>query len=101
MTPGRHSQCSPGSRAKNETRQFLDYALEGRAVLAISGSSSTGLVEISQVRRCLILLCGHQEAIRARKIVLRADEDLGIILGTTDFGPVRPWIGVASIFLIG
>src|SRR5207237_7982322 len=32
--------------------------------------------------------------------VFRADEDLRVVLGATDFGPFRPWIGTAKVFLV-
>jgi hypothetical protein len=48
----------------------------------------------------LILLGGHQKTVRAQEIVFVADEDLRAVLGATDFGPFRPWIWVANLFLV-
>ena len=75
-------------------------AFRARAILPIFGLP-LGFLEISQVRRCLILLCGHEQTIRTRKIVLLTNKDLGVVLWAADFGPVRPRIGVANIFLVG
>src|SRR5262245_47767679 len=36
----------------------------------------------------------------ARKIVFCADEDLCIVLRAADFGPLRPWIGIANVLLV-
>ena len=58
------------------------------------------MVEIPQVRRRLILLGGHQVTVRAREIVFCANENLRVVLGAADFGPLRPWIGVANVFLV-
>src|SRR5215470_9094797 len=58
------------------------------------------LIEISQVRRLLVLFCGHQHAIRAWKIIFLADENLRVVLGATDLGPLRPRVGITNVLLV-
>src|SRR5262247_3528190 len=55
------------------------------------------LLEISQVRRRLVFLGGHQVAVRAEEIVLVPDRDVMVVLGTVVLVPDR--IVVATIFL--
>src|SRR5437660_5060676 len=55
--------------------------------------------EISQIRRRLVLLGRHQEAICAQHIVLLADFDVIVVLGAVDLAPVRPRIWLAAIAL--
>src|SRR5262249_40168798 len=47
------------------------------------------LVEISQIRRRLILLRGHQVAIGAQEIILLADDHMMVVLGTNRLAPDR------------
>ena len=51
--------------------------------------------EISQIGRCLILLCRHQEAIRAQEIVFLANDDIHVAFGTVLFHPDRMRVGIS------
>src|SRR5258708_9691902 len=55
------------------------------------------LLEIFQIRGRLVLLGGHQVAIRAQEIVLLADGDMVIVLGTVVLVPDR--IVLATVLL--
>src|SRR5260370_8222962 len=52
-------------------------------------SSLLRLLEISQIRRRLILLGRHQESFRAQEVIFLADDDLGVALGARGSAPVR------------
>src|SRR5258708_23422567 len=47
------------------------------------------LIEVSQIRRRLVLAGRHQQAIRAHEIVFLADGELLVVLAAIIFGPVR------------
>src|SRR5262245_58084616 len=51
--------------------------------------SFSRLLEISQIRRRLVLLGGHQVAIRAHHVDLFADADMLVALGTNGLDPDR------------
>src|SRR5262245_23832603 len=55
--------------------------------------------EIFYVRRGLILLRRHQEAVGAEHVALPADLDMGVVLGTDALAPDRTRILHAAIFL--
>jgi len=46
------------------------------------------LLEISQIRRLLSLLCGHQIAVCAEKIAVLADHDMIVVFIAVVFGPM-------------
>ena len=75
------------------------HYLNVRSANAVS-YSLLGLFEISQIRRCLILLGGHQKAIRAEEIVFLADDDLAVALGASIFAPIWTRIRVAPKSLV-
>src|SRR5260370_39003338 len=52
-------------------------------------SSLPRLLEVFQIRGWLVLLGGHQIAVRAQEIVLLADGDVVIVLGTIVLVPDR------------
>src|SRR5215467_14502706 len=58
------------------------------------------LPEISQIRRSLVLLGGHQEPIPTQEIRVRSDDHIVVALGTRNSSPVRIVIGIAPIRLI-
>src|SRR5260370_25669539 len=64
------------------------------------GGSLLGLLEISQIRRRLVLLGGHQIAVRAQHIALVADVDELLTLGAYILDPDRPRICVAAVGLV-
>jgi hypothetical protein len=51
--------------------------------------------EIPQIGRCLILLCGHQEAVRAQEVVFLANDNIHVVLIAILFHPDRTRVGVA------
>ena len=53
------------------------------------------LFEISQIGRCLILLCRHQEAIRAQEVVFLANDNIHVALIAVLFHPDRMRIGIS------
>src|SRR5262245_13029495 len=55
------------------------------------------LIEVSQVRRLLVLLGWHQVAIRAQHVVFLSNADMRICLHTTGLDP--DWIAVPTIIL--
>jgi hypothetical protein len=57
------------------------------------------LFEISQIRRRLVLLGGHQVAVSAEEIALLADFDITVALGTDFLDPFRPFDRHTSICL--
>src|SRR5215510_9205046 len=59
-----------------------------------------GLVEIAQIGRRLVLPGRHQVAVRAQKIVLAADDDVQIALGTDGLAPDRLRILVTTVALV-
>src|SRR5580704_4495313 len=59
------------------------------------------LLEISQIRRQLVLLGGHQEAVRAQQIVFRADEDVVVAVLAPGFGPLHRLFGKAHVLPVG
>src|SRR5881396_2725185 len=58
------------------------------------------LLEIAQIRRCLVLFGGHQESFRAQEIVFLADDDLRVALGAKSLAPVWMRIRVAPECLV-
>jgi hypothetical protein len=63
-------------------------------------ASPLRVLEISQIRRRLVLLGRHQEAIGAQEIVFFANHDLRVVLGAIRFGPVRTRIRVAPVSFV-
>src|SRR5262245_28646967 len=57
------------------------------------------LVEISQIRRRLILLRGHQVAIGAQEIILLADDHMMVVLGTNRLAPDRVFFCIAKVLV--
>src|SRR5258707_723909 len=57
-------------------------------------------LEISRIRRCLVLLGGHQEPIPAQEIRVRSDDHVVVALGAGNTAPVRMGIGIAPIRLV-
>src|SRR5262249_57436445 len=57
------------------------------------------LVEISQIRRGLILLRGHQVSFRAQEVILRADDHMVVVLSTNRLAPDRMFFCVAKVLL--
>src|SRR5262252_581080 len=55
--------------------------------------------EILEVRRPLVLLGRHQEAVGAEEVSLTADLDMGVALGTNALAPDRTRVLHAAIFL--
>src|SRR5258708_4642648 len=58
------------------------------------------LIEISRVRRRLVLAGRHQQTIRAHEIILLADRELLVVLAAIILGPVRTRILIAHVFLV-
>jgi hypothetical protein len=58
------------------------------------------LLEISQIRRSLVLLDGHQEPIPAQEIRVGPDDQIVVALGAGNTAPVRIGIGIAPIRLV-
>src|SRR6266853_3716776 len=58
------------------------------------------LLEIPQIRRCLVLFGGHEQPIPAQEIVLRANDDLVVALCAGREAPVRMGVGVAPECLV-
>src|SRR5260370_27200494 len=56
--------------------------------------------EISQIRRSLVLLGGHQEPISTQEIRVRSDDHIIVALGAGNTAPVRIGIGIAPIRLV-
>jgi hypothetical protein len=71
-----------------------------RAVWPDCHASPLRVLEISQIRRRLVLLGRHQEAIGAQEIVFFANHDLRVVLGAIRFGPVRTRIRVAPVSFV-
>src|SRR5262245_24380895 len=55
--------------------------------------------EISKIRRGLILLRRHQEAVGTQHVALAADLDMGVVLGADALAPDRTRALHAAIFL--
>jgi hypothetical protein len=53
------------------------------------------LLEIPQIGRRLIFLCGHQESIRAQVIVFLADDDMDVALDAIKLAPVWARVRIA------
>src|SRR5207248_10493021 len=62
------------------------------------GGSPLRSLEVFQVRRLLILLGGHQVAVRADEIILILDVDMLVVLGADRFAPDRLRIWIALVF---
>src|SRR5947209_15171132 len=58
------------------------------------------LLEISQIRRWLVLLDRHQQAVGADRVGLPADRDDHVALGTAADDPARTRIGAVHVFLV-
>src|SRR5262249_13904136 len=69
------------------------------AALLQTWRSLLRLLEIAQVRRRLVLLDRHQQAVGAEEIRLVADADHGIVQGADGAGPARPRVGIARRLL--
>src|SRR6266849_9188928 len=50
-------------------------------------------LEISQIRRCLIFLCRHKQAIRTQVVRLLANRDMGIVFGANILTPPDRLVG--------
>src|SRR5215510_7317575 len=55
--------------------------------------------EISKIRRRLIFLRRHQDAVGAQHVALAADLDMGVVLGADALAPDRARVLRAAIFL--
>src|SRR5262249_49870387 len=58
------------------------------------------LIEISKIRRRLVLLGGHQKAVGAQVVVFVADDDLAVAFGAGAFAPGRAQIRIAPKRLV-
>src|SRR5258708_37324617 len=54
---------------------------------------SAVVLEISQIRRCLIFLCGHEQAIRTQVVRLLANRHMGIVFGANILAPPDRLVG--------
>src|SRR5229473_7833281 len=57
-------------------------------------------LEISRIRRRLVLLGGHQEPIPAQEIRVRSDDHIVVALGARNSAPARIGIGITPIRLV-
>src|SRR5438105_2347705 len=77
------SAAAPATRCRNRRRgSFIDSSQGDECRPSLSR-----LVEISQIRRRLILFDRHQEAVRAEEIVLLADNNVDVVLDADVFPP--------------
>src|SRR5579872_7050441 len=67
-------------------RLVVCLPVDGRPVHALVRR----FLEVSQIRRRLVLLGRHQEPIRAQHIALLADDDVIVVLGAIVVAPERP-----------
>jgi hypothetical protein len=58
------------------------------------------MLEISQVRRGLVLPRWHQEAVGAEEITLSANDDDRIVRAAIWLGPIRTWVRVTTKCLV-
>src|SRR5262249_34368969 len=66
----------------------------------VPGRSLLRLLEITQIRRRLVLAGRHEQAVGAEHVILPADADMRIVLGTDFLDPIVVRIGVPGIFLL-
>jgi hypothetical protein len=64
-------------------------------------SSPLRLIEISQIRRCLISLGRHQQAVRAKEVIFFADDEVRVAFLTPKFRPLHHLFGNAPVLPIG
>src|SRR5262249_57196975 len=65
----------------------------------VPGRSLLRLLEITQIRRRLVLAARHEQAVGAEHVILPADAGMRIVLRTDFLDPIVARIGVAWIFL--
>src|SRR5258708_37012665 len=78
----------PSASAKNGAKIKTARDDACRSTFIVVLPSFLRLLEISQIRRRLVLLGGHQEAIRAQHVALLADDEMRVVLGTRHLDPV-------------
>src|SRR5438876_5142749 len=71
------------------------------ALMRLLGESLLRLVEISQIRGRLILLGGHQQAVRAEEIVFLADDNVCVAFLAPGFGPLLRLFRNAPVLPVG
>src|SRR5207249_11441923 len=63
------------------------------------GRSLLRLIEISQIRRRLVFLCRHQEAVETEHVILPANADVVVAFTANVFDPDRSRIGISAVSL--
>ena len=79
-----YTACRPGGRVAP-----CALSQRGRPSLVPRLPSLPGLLEISQVRRRLVFLGGHEQAVAAQEKALVVDFDVAVALGTNLLDPFR------------
>src|SRR5262249_41109908 len=85
-------------RGRSSTR--CRAASRSRFRPGLNPASVARRLEISQIRRPLILLGGHQQAIGADHVILVADADMQVVFRADHLFPHWPRIGVTPVLLL-
>ena len=92
------------SRGRDRQRRNQGTGTRIRAGIVVSRgrarprtASLLHLSEIFQIRRLLVLLGRHQQAVTADEVIVVLDLDMRVVLGADRLQPIRPGIGIARV----